>query len=64
MLQETNPLVQKICAKIAIDGALFKKIEDLQSPEPKPNEAQNLDKNPQQTAHRWRAVDKIIYYKD
>ena len=64
MLQETDPLAQKIHTKATIDGALSEEIENLQLPEPKPNEAQNLDKNPQQRARRWRVVDEIVCYKD
>ena len=64
VLQETDPLTQKVCAKAAIEDALLKGMKDLQPPEPKPSEAQNLDKNPQQRAHKWRVVNEIVCYGD
>ena len=52
VLQETDLLVQKVRTKAIIDGALPERMENLQLLEPKPSEAQNLYKNPQQTACR------------
>ena len=45
VLQETDPLAQKVRAKTAIDGASPERMGDLQLPESKPNKAQNPDKN-------------------
>ena len=51
-LQETDPLAQKVRAKAAIDDASLEGTKNLQPPEPESNEAQNLDKNPQQKARK------------
>ena len=39
VLQETDPLAQKVRAKAAINSALLKEMENLQPPEPEPSEA-------------------------
>ena len=38
VLQETDFLAQKVCAKATIDGALLKRMENLQLPEPEPSD--------------------------
>ena len=54
VFQKTNLFAQKVRAKATIDGASPEGIENLQPPEPERSEAQSPDKNPQQSAHRWR----------
>ena len=52
ILQKTDSLAQKVRAKAAIDSASLKGMKNLQLPKSEPSEAQNPDKNLQQTIRR------------